>query len=300
MVNPAKLDPERRDSACIQCHLTGLSRVLKAGRRIGDFRAGDKIADYATYFVADIAHQDLKVTSHVERLAASACKQAAGDALWCGTCHDVHTNADRTQAACLGCHLQAHHAEQRCASCHMPRVAAVDAGHGVFTDHSIPRDPKRVRKSTGAMQLRAFLGAADVRALGIAYAEAGDPRAGTYLARAQPADAEVLLRLAVIEKDPRRAASLYQAALRQQPANTTALVNLGVLYAQAGRSEEAAELWQRSLETNPAIEGVALNLSRVLPAAKARAVLERYLTFNPGSTAVRARLAELPPLKELR
>jgi tetratricopeptide (TPR) repeat protein len=294
MVNPAKLDPERRDSVCSQCHLTGVSRVVNAGRRIADFRAGERLADYATYFVRDSAHQDLKVTSHVERLAASECKRAAGDAIWCGTCHLAHTNADRTQAACLGCHMQAHHSDQSCASCHMPKTAAVDAGHGVFTDHAILRDPNRASKAAGEIQLRPFLGVADDRAWGIAYAEAGDPRAGAYLTRAQPADAEVLLRLAVMEKDPRRAASLYQAVLRDQPANTTALVNLGVLHAKAGRPAEAAKLWQRSLDANPAIEGVALNLSQVLPIAEARAVLERYLAFNPGSTAARARLAALP------
>lgn len=293
MANPAKLDAERRDSVCIQCHLTGASRVIPAGRRFADFRAGDKIADYATYFVWEGEQPDLKVTSHAERLAASACKQAAGDTLWCGTCHDVHRNADRTQAACLGCHVEAHHSDQSCAQCHMPKAAAVDAGHGVFTDHSIPRIPKLAAKTPAGKELRPFVGVSSDRALGIAYAETGDPRAAAHLARAQPADAEVLMRLAILQEDPQRAATLYQAALRQQPANTTALVNLGVLYAQAGRPEEAAELWQRALETNPAIEGVALNLSKVLPLDKARAALERYLTFNPGSSAARARLAEL-------
>jgi tetratricopeptide (TPR) repeat protein len=300
MVNPATLDPERRDSACSQCHLTGVSRVVKADRRFADFRAGEKLADYATYFVWDSAHQDLKVTSHVERLSASRCKQATGDAIWCGTCHDAHTNADRTQDACQGCHREAHHSDRNCASCHMPKAAAVDAGHGVFTDHSIPREGKRAGKPSGERQLRAFLGVADDRALGIAYAEAGDARAGGYLQRAQPTDAEVLLRLATLDRDPRKSAVLYQAVLRLQPANATALANLGVIYAQAGRQEEAAELWQRSLDANPAIEGVALNLSQVLPVAKARAALERYLEFNPGSTAVRARLAALAPAKAPR
>src|SRR5436305_708200 len=58
MVNPAKLDPERRDSVCSQCHLTGVSRVVKAVLRIADFRDGERLADSATYFVRDSAHQD--------------------------------------------------------------------------------------------------------------------------------------------------------------------------------------------------------------------------------------------------
>ncbi len=293
MVNPAALDPERRDSVCAQCHLSGVSRVTRAGRRFADFRAGEKIADYATYFVWDAAHQDLKVTSHVERLAASACKRAAGDALWCGSCHDPHTDANRTQAACVGCHSEAHHAKEECATCHMPKAAAVDAGHGVFTDHSIPRVPRHAAQHAGQKHLVAFLGAADDRAWGIAYAEAGDGRARQHLLRAQPADAQVLLRLAVSEPDARRAASQYQSVLREDPGNVTALVNLGVFYARAGGTEEAAKLWRRALDANPAIEGAAVNLSQVLPRDQARQVLERYLSFNPGSTPARALLDAL-------
>ncbi len=294
MINPAKLDPERRDSVCTQCHLSGVSRVARAGRRFTDFRAGERLADYVTYFVWDAAHQDLKVTSHVERLAVSGCKRAAGDKLWCGTCHEPHTNADRTQAACTGCHSQAHHAAERCASCHMPKFSAADAGHGVFTDHSIPRDPAHKAKAGGQRQLVPFLGAADARAWGVAYAETGAPRAREYLLRAQPADASVLLRLALLEQDTRRAAPLYEGVLRDEPANSTALVNLGALYAAAGRTQDAAALWRRALDANPAIEGAALNLAQVLPAEQARAVLERYLSFNPGSRAARSRLAALP------
>lgn len=295
MVNPAKLDPERRDSVCAQCHLSGVSRVTRAGRTFENFRAGDRLADYATYFVREGGTPNLRVTSHVERLAASGCKLAAGDALWCGTCHDPHTGANRTQAACLSCHAQAHHIEQNCAGCHMPKLAAADAGHGVFTDHSIPREAARVRAKDAPGRPIAFLGTVDDRALGIAYAEAGDSRALEFLLKAQPVDSEVRLRLAAVEPAPTRAAALYAAVLKSDPANTTALVNLGALYGAAGRASDAAALWKRALETNPALEGAALNLSRVLPRPEARAVLERYLSFNPGSRAVRERLEALSP-----
>ena len=141
----------------------------------------------------------------------------------------------------------------------------------------------------------AFLGTVDDRALGIAYAEAGDSRALEFLLKAQPVDSEVRLRLAAVEPAPTRAAALYAAVLKSDPANTTALVNLGALYGAAGRASDAAALWKRALETNPALEGAALNLSRVLPRPEARAVLERYLSFNPGSRAVRERLEALSP-----
>jgi tetratricopeptide (TPR) repeat protein len=135
----------------------------------------------------------------------------------------------------------------------------------------------------------------DDRSLGLAYAETGDSRARDYLNRVQPADADVLLRLATLERDPKRAASLYEAALRMDPHQPAALVNLGVLYARAGRTADAAKLWQRALETNPALEQPVLNLAQILPPAEARAVIERYLQFNPGSVAVRKLIPTTAP-----
>lgn len=46
VVNPAKLDTERRDSVCISCHLEGDVSVEKNGRSAVDFKPGDSISDY--------------------------------------------------------------------------------------------------------------------------------------------------------------------------------------------------------------------------------------------------------------
>ena len=292
MIDPEALDPESRDSICSQCHLSGEARIERAGRRFAEFRPGEKLSDYATYFVLSLGRRDLKVTSHVEKLAASGCKRASGDRLWCGTCHEPHTNTNKTQAACLGCHEAAHHQTENCASCHMPRLLTSDADHNVLTDHSIPRIPVSATPPAGR-DLVAFLGNADDRALGLAYAERGDPRAKAYLLRAQPADAPVHLRLAVLEKDPSRAAALYESVLKANPFETAALVNLGAIYAGTGRTQEAARLWERALEANPAIEAAVLNLAQIRPPADARTILERYLEINPVSTLARSRLAAI-------
>ncbi len=295
MANPAKLTPDARDSVCVQCHLTGEARIERAGRRFAEFRAGAKLSDYVTYFVWAPKDPAMKVSSHVEKLAMSACKRAAGDALWCGTCHDPHTGANRTQEACVQCHSGAHHREESCAPCHMPRSKTVDVEHGVMTDHRIQRsDRQSPAAANQARELQAFLGESDDRQLGLAYAEVGDPRAREYLLRAKPADASVLVRLATLEKNPILAKEKYEQALREAPANPVALVNLGALYAQSGRIEDAARMWNRALEANPAIEGAALNLARIRPRAPARAVLKRYLLFNPDSAAARAALDALP------
>jgi tetratricopeptide (TPR) repeat protein len=294
MVNPAKLAPEERDSICAQCHLTGEARIERAGRRFAEFRPGENLGDYVTYFVWASKDPAMKVTSHVEKLAMSKCKRVAGDALWCGSCHDTHTNANRTQEACIGCHSSAHHRQESCAQCHMPRSQTVDVGHGVVTDHRIQRSSRRRSVPENQTQeLQSLLGKSDDRALGLAYAEVGDARARQYLLRAKPADAAVLVRLAALEQNPMLAAKKYEAALREDRANPVALVNLGVLYAKAGRIEDAARMWKRALEVNPAIEGAVLNLARIRPRAEARGVLEEYLRFNPGSVAARAALGAI-------
>lgn len=292
MVNPAKLEPERRDAVCSQCHLTGEARIEKAGRKIADYKAGELLSDYASYFVLKLGRRDLKVTSHVEKLAGSACKIASADVLWCGSCHEPHTNADHSQQACLGCHEKAHNKAERCVNCHMPRTKAIDAGHGVMTDHSIPRrrspEPEPARGS-----LTAFLGIADDRALGLAYAELGDERAREHLLRAAPQDWPVLLRLAALEPDTAKAAVLYESVLKQNPYEPAALVNFGTHLARQGRTGEAGQLWERALDVNPGLEEAVLNLSQIRPAKVSQVLLRRYLEVNPVSLKVRKRLAEI-------
>src|SRR5580700_2244752 len=90
IVNPAALPPEQRDSVCAQCHLSGEIRVDRAGKSMSEFTAGDKLSNYTTAFVRTTSSPGMKVTSHVEDLAQSACSRASGDRLWCGSCHDPH------------------------------------------------------------------------------------------------------------------------------------------------------------------------------------------------------------------
>jgi hypothetical protein len=290
MVNPTKLGPEERDSICAQCHLTGEARIERRGRRFAEFRPGQRLSDFVTYFVWAPKNPMMRVTSHVEKLAMSACKRSVGDSLWCGTCHDVHANANRTQAACIGCHRTAHHRDESCAECHMPSAKTVDVAHGVATNHDIERSWLPRSTTNKRRELQPFLGEVDTRGLGLAYAAVGDPRAREYLLRAKPADAPILIQLAALGQDPIRN---YEAALQEDPSNPVALVNLGALYAQTGKLGDSAQVWERALDVNPAIEAAALNLARIRAATEARAVLERYLMFNPGSSSARSALRAL-------
>ena len=88
MVNPTKLSPDRRDSVCGQCHLSGEARVSRAGKE-NSFRPGERLSDYDVTLVWADARGETKVTtSHFEALQRSACKRASGDKLWCGTCRE--------------------------------------------------------------------------------------------------------------------------------------------------------------------------------------------------------------------
>jgi hypothetical protein len=179
MINPAKLNPVRRDDVCKQCHLRGESRIAREGRHISEYRPGDLLSNYVAHFVFDEPPTpELKVTSHFEKLSISRCKQASGDRLWCGTCHDPHTlPADRAawfRDKCLGCH-EPHDCERGpdCAGCHMPKAPPLDAAHTVFTDHSIPRiPPKNGPRAARTWRLRPFSDRdAGDREIGLAYLE---------------------------------------------------------------------------------------------------------------------------------
>jgi Flp pilus assembly protein TadD len=303
LLNPATAEPAVRDSVCAQCHLTGDARIERPGRTLAEFRAGDDLSAFATWFV--LPGKGFKVTSHVEKLAENRCATPAGAKLACGTCHDPHPVSGQTQAestlrmtvaACTGCHSEAHAAQPeragRCPDCHMPKTKAVDGGHGVITDHSISIPSAQRETARTARDLRLFLGRSDDRALGLALAELGDRRAAEYLKRARPADTPVLLRLAALETDPSQAIALYQSVLRQDPHNPTALVNLGGLYAASGRLSDAAALWRHALEVNPGIEQAALNLARISPPDEASRILNHYLEIDPDSRAARALLTD--------
>jgi hypothetical protein len=255
-----------------------------------DYRPGDALSDFVAIFVP-ANPEGFQVNSHFEKLAESTCKRAAGDRLWCGSCHDPHTVPAASERAawfrgkCLTCHAATECVRGfDCASCHMPKNPAADAGHGVFTDHSIPRVPGRVRnQSARSWNLRGF-SAADRgdRELGLAYAEVGvrtaDRRQQAEAIRLLTAtlagsegDAEVRVRLADLEEragNSDRALALYQAALRQDANAVVAMVNLGRLYGSRGQLDEAIKLWREALKRNPCLAEAGTNLQIALRARR--------------------------------
>jgi predicted CXXCH cytochrome family protein len=316
ILNPAKLAPELRDSICAQCHLSGEVRVMRPGRDWQSFQPGQRLSDAMTVFVRADAAPSMKVTSHGEQLAQSACLRASGGRLWCGTCHDPHTvPAPEAKAAwfrqkCLGCHDTAACKETKtaraakhddCATCHMPKGGVTDAQHVAYTDHSIPRRPRVPAAEAAVAGLKPFGGAtAEPRDTALAYGilasrthtPADQARALAALQQAQradPDDVEVMVYLAELYRNGGRedqAIPLYRRAIELDPSQVTAPVGLGAILMERGQDTEAIRLWQDALAKNAGLELTRINLAMAqwrsgdLPAAER--TLTEAVELNPG------------------
>jgi predicted CXXCH cytochrome family protein len=308
--NPARLAPDRRDDVCAQCHLAGEARVARAGAD-GRFRPGDRLSDSLVVFEWS-GKPDMNVTSHFETLAESACKRASGDRLWCGSCHDPHrapAEAEKVgfyRAKCLGCHQAAECSRgPDCAGCHMAKRPVRDVQHSAYTDHDI----RKPGPSAGALttvsrerKLVPFGGAeAGDREIGLAYAAMPgfEKQARDYLERAPQDDAEVLAHLAYLYEssgNQSKAAPLYQKALKLDPSQVAAAVNLGNLYIKGGQTQAAIRLWQYALQRSPGLETVRLSLAAAQyhsgDSVAAEASLTKLLELNPGNAVARKLLSE--------
>jgi Tfp pilus assembly protein PilF len=301
VLNPAKLDPARRDSVCLQCHLEGETAVYRLGHSLATYRPGDALFDSVSYFV----HQgevgpDGRATSQYEALLQSACKRASGDRMTCTTCHDPHRSQTTAppaarvafyRAKCLGCHTgakfaTAHHPEQPdCATCHMPRSASEDIAHEQVTDHRIQIANTTMHIPPPAAQHESRSGAlvrigdekTTDRELGLAYAQMaqrGDRRSGetalTLLRKAEALeattvkDAELHTELGFLEQesgDIHVADREYRAALAADPDDGTARGDMAVLFARTGDYATAVRLWQRVFDADPAQAAAGYNLA---------------------------------------
>lgn len=165
IVNPGRLDPQRRADVCDQCHLqpiVSLFGTRRFGKGTYSYRPGEALSDYIVQMEATEndrpAPERFEINHHPYRLRQSACFKGSAGALECLTCHDPHRNvppeqsAKHYRAACLGCHgtatLGALHSgvawfspESDCVACHMPRRRTQDVVHVTMTDHLIARRP---------------------------------------------------------------------------------------------------------------------------------------------------------------
>ena len=317
IVNPAKLAPDRRDSICSQCHLSGEVRENRAGQDWQSYHPGDRLNDSVVVFVRAAETSGMKVTSHMEKLALSACKRSSGDRLWCGACHDPHfvpSASERVawfRGKCLTCHDTSACGETQklraarqddCTACHMTKSTVIDAQHVVYTDHSIPKRPHPATpESPGNLELVAFGAAtASARDTALAYGIAASRTSDTDLRtraaamlqealRSAPDDVEMLLYLAENYRNgdqEEKAVPLYQRAIKLDPAQVTASVGLGGILMERGQYAEAVRLWQDALSKNGGLELVRINMAvaqwRSGDLTGAESSLVKAVSINPG------------------
>ncbi|MGH7248146.1 MAG: tetratricopeptide repeat protein, partial [Pseudomonadota bacterium] len=139
------------------------------------------------------------------------------------------------------------------------------------------------------------------REFGLAYAAVGgfEKRARDYLERAPQDDAEVLAHLAYLYESggkPSKAAPLDEKALKLDPSQVAAAVNLGNLYIKGGQARQAIRLWRYALERSPGLETVRLSLAVALyrngDSAGGEESLRKLLELNPGNAIARKLLNE--------
>jgi Flp pilus assembly protein TadD len=328
LVSVAKLDPERRDSVCLNCHLEGDANIDHRGRSIMNFQPGDRVVDYTSYYVRAGAGATNRGVSQVEALDLSMCKRMSGGRMTCTTCHDPHyspTAAERGtyfRQKCLACHTDPKYAAAHysntpdCTSCHMPQREAPDLAHSEWTDHRILRQPEAAAPATSANQEPTLIpvpGIGEVpneRDLALAYytmVENGSMAfakpAWTLLQtaeKADPQDPDVLVALgflAEVRNDRNQASEYYRMTLRQDASRYTAAMNLAVLMARAGKLQAAADLWQNTFARNEDITALGMNLAtaRCMLGDKTAAedVLKRVVFYSPDHQAARQELNAL-------
>ena len=324
VINPVKLDADRRDSICISCHLEGDTSVEHRGRSIANFKPGDRIEDYLSYFVYAGANAADRGVSEIEQLSLSQCKRNSGERMSCMSCHDPHYSPAAGERAtfyrgkCLACHTEQRFATQHysgtpdCTSCHMPTSSALNIPHVAWTDHRIRQHPAQLESLPGTPlnpELVSFLGDdPPPRDLALAYYNLAND--GTILAAAKagpmllavqksnPPDAAVLTALGFLAPsmgmNATQSAEYYRDALKLDPLNLLAANNLATLLARAGQLSDAVALWQTAFDHNEDNESLGMNLAlaecRLGQKEKAIEVLQRVLIYGPDSPTAQRRL----------
>ena len=306
IINPARLGPAARDAVCEQCHLNGEARILNPSG----------ITPTHAIAVFDRPRNDLRVVSHVEQLALSACSRQSEGRLWCGSCHQPHGAAIDINAQCRSCHesklTASHQGRNDCTQCHMPKRDAVDGGHTAFTDHRIQRTaaPAATGNTPSRLRLWRDMPTADLRErnLGLASILVGE-RDGSAelinygyrrLAAVFPKysrDPDVLASLGMVLflKDQKQdARKLLEAAVRERPRDAALHEKLGLIRRAGADIPAAIQSLEKSIALDPGRESAYFFLADCQPTPAARAaVLNRLLSVFPQSLIAREALRNL-------
>jgi hypothetical protein len=315
IVNPARLDPERRESVCNQCHLQAAARIPRYGRSDLDFRPGERLEQIWTSFDQGGGVTEdgrTRAVSHVQQMRESRCFAHSDGRFGCISCHDPHRVPPVQERAafyrerCLKCHQAASCAadielrlekDDSCIACHMPAREASNVAHVTQTDHRVVRNaaqPRRddphdsaSRDSAGpdaADEVLAFFDRADLRladserdrALGLAVW-----KHLSKTGRQRPVD---LIRL-------------LERVREQVPDDGTVLIALGSLGTEHGLSDLARGCLEEARGIPAAEEAAVSGLLDVYYLASDRKqaleCADRLLEIDPGDARAHALRADI-------
>jgi predicted CXXCH cytochrome family protein len=306
IVNPAKLDPSRRDAVCYQCHLLGQERVLQYGRTDFDFRPGMHLGDVWAVLVegTGVTDEGTEAVSQAEQMLASRCYEASNGKLGCISCHDPHYSpapAERREfyrTRCLTCHSERSCLEvpatrqqtegDSCIACHAPPLNASDVPHTSQTDHRVLRRPLLRQISA-----RAAANPDDFRIF-----EAETP--GLTSRAERRARGILLAMLAERQHDARLAARVerqLEPYWRAAPDDVAVGIALAQVAALQQRPTDAAAHWKAVLAVDPrnetALQALASLAAPAVTRAENLAFLERYLALNPWEAAMHVQRSRL-------
>ena len=281
IVNPAKLEPRKREAVCNSCHLPVEHNYLRYGRTFHDFRPGDEFEEVLTAFVPDSRrhsdHDSSRAVSQVSQMRESQCYLQSKYQMGCTSCHDPHRvpseleKIDYYRQGCLKCHQNQDCMEPQqvrddaeknsCVACHMPKLSAHDVPHTSQTDHRIPRNRSTNSKPVHEHHHDASytellvpfddwdqrLSAIDVnRAWGMMYAAEAEKRSNQQLFHANNAEERLI------------------QAIAARPDDLEALESLASVYLTQRRLPDARRMLEQIVRQDPTNEFGLLQMALVL------------------------------------
>jgi Flp pilus assembly protein TadD len=305
IVNPAALEPSRRDAVCEQCHLMGQQRVVKLDRQDDDFRPGLPFYSVWSVFERAAGTDEDRFVGQVEQMHESRCFRDSGGRLGCISCHDPHRRPSPEERAsyfrerCLECHAdrgcrlpeatrRARVRGDDCTGCHMPRSESSDVAHVAVTNHRIPRRADaRAQSPTGT-----GAPSSGERPLVLFHRDLMDEH--------QRVEAERDLGVALSKIGPEAASMalpLLDAALSSRPDDLVARQAKGTVLGRLGRFEDGLAAFRTALAQDQDQELVRMGAVDLAARAGRRqdaiADLRRVIAINPWRAAYRMDLAAL-------
>lgn len=305
IINPARLEPDRREAVCAQCHLHGETRTLRTGRMPYDFRPGERLEDNWLVFVKTHGGgltRSGRAASQVEHMVTSTCYVKSEGRMGCTSCHDPHSvpaesaKVDFYRDRCLKCHAdrgcalpeperRAAPYRDNCMTCHMPSSPSDNVLHRSVADHRIPRRPlpDSDDEDGDGDETHVFQFAATP----IPKAELDRARAFALLETALGPPSQTDL--------AEEAQALLLPLVDVFPDDPEVLVGLGNTCQLLGEPREAAEWWRKALARSPRHEATIQTLASEyhdrFELDEAETFLLRFLALNDWHGSYHGRLA---------